>query len=220
MIEDKAECRNNSRELIKALSVESRLSIYLYLSIYNELTLEDFSKYMKKSKSTMHHHIQEMLNSKILVEHTKPGSKTRYYKLADFNLRDEFLNTFGVNSFKGLNTEKQIQLLRDFVDYSTSQNKIMQYLLQLIISNEELIYQRAVDKKKDPLESRLDLVSHFIGRYNGTAEEAEEFKMEMLDLLEKYTSRESQNKDTDKPFTFLVLGMNIDDVLKRKYTED
>ena len=217
---DKSEMiSKNSRDLIKTISVDSRLSIYLYLTMYNELTLEDFSKLLNKSKSTIHHHIQEMLNSNILTEYTKRGSKTRYYRIGSFSLREEFVNTFKLDSFRDKDTDEQLQLLRDFVDISTTHNKIMQSLLELIVTNEKLIYKRAVKKEKSPLESRENLVNHFIASVYISAEDEGKFKNEIIKLFEKYNNKRIQDKDTVKPFAALMIGLNIDDILKRKYLE-
>ena len=220
MTEESKKISRNSREFIKAISVDSRLSIYLYLTIYKELTLEVFSKLLNKSKSTIHHHIKEMLNAGILEEYTKRGSKTKYYKIGDFRLREEFVNTFKLESFEGKDAKEQIQLLRDFVNISTTHNKIMQALLKLIVTNEELIYQRAVEKKKTPLESREDLVDHFLATYYGSEEDGKQFKIEMIQLIEKYARKQYQNKKAENAFAFLMLGLNIDDILKRKYLEE
>lgn len=205
--------------IISALSTESRYSIYLYLSIYNELTLDELSELMNKSKSTIHHHIQELINVDIVNEYTKPGSKTKYYKLKLLNIRPKLVKTFGIEAFKNISKDEQIQMLNEFAEISNANNYIMQYFLELIIENEKRILKKINDEKQKPSEGRKDLVDHFIGALLISEKHRHEFKREMLELLEKYNKIEEKNPNEKKPYLYLMAGANIEDILSRKYNE-
>jgi DNA-binding transcriptional ArsR family regulator len=217
MIDESIIDETDPLRIIKALSIESRYSIFLYLLIYNELTLDELSNLLGKSKSTIHHHIQELIDVSVVNEYTKAGSKTKYYKLKIFNIRPQLVKSFGLEAFKNISQEKQTQLLYDFVDISHANNYIMQNLLELLIETEENALQMINAGKQLPIEGRKDIVDHFIASQLISGNYKDEFKKDMLDLLEKYNDKEEKNPDEKKPYLFLMVGANIEEILNRKY---
>ncbi|MHA1244007.1 MAG: hypothetical protein ACTSP7_05465, partial [Candidatus Heimdallarchaeota archaeon] len=49
-------------DLISALSNNARISIYFYLQIYKELTLERLQNLLGKSKTSIHYNVQFMIS--------------------------------------------------------------------------------------------------------------------------------------------------------------
>ncbi|MCG3221887.1 MAG: helix-turn-helix domain-containing protein [Candidatus Heimdallarchaeota archaeon] len=70
-----------SFDKLKGLYNETRFGIITYLSIYKELTLDDLSDLLGRSKSTIHYHIQILLDLEILHETTRSGSKIHYFSI-------------------------------------------------------------------------------------------------------------------------------------------
>ena len=66
--------------ILKIVGNEVRVSILFYLIMQpDSLTLDDLARLMGKAKSTIHHHVQIMINEKVVMVSSKEGSKIKYF---------------------------------------------------------------------------------------------------------------------------------------------
>ena len=64
------EVHEQTKNYIKAISNETRFSILLIIVVYREITLDKLSELVNKSKSTVHHHITQLLEFGLIEETT------------------------------------------------------------------------------------------------------------------------------------------------------
>jgi DNA-binding transcriptional ArsR family regulator len=71
--------------IITSLKDETRLKIFIYLTVYQKLTLKQLSEILNKGKTTIHHHIRKLEEKAIIKweeeESEKKKLKTRYYSI-------------------------------------------------------------------------------------------------------------------------------------------
>lgn len=215
--------QNNSidaKAIIKALNIESRFSIYLYLLIFNELTLDDLCKLMNKSKSTIHHHIKELIGSNFLKEYTKSGSKTKYYKLKLLRTDEITEVIYKPDSFDYLSFEEKIDHLEEYFSFGNLMAKIMQNMINLVYEQHANLLSEAKSKRIDVLEALAESNRIFIANYVCSEKYGEEFQDELHQLIRKYYKKEVENPNQRRPRTFLIIGLDTMDILNKKYFKD
>ncbi len=76
---------NNEKSVIDILKSKSRFRIFSLLHLYPELSLSELSTKMRKSKSTIHHHLQELIDYDIIEvshkEKVRGSILAKYYSL-------------------------------------------------------------------------------------------------------------------------------------------
>lgn len=74
------------KRLLTLLKDDTRLAIYIHLLVYKKMTLKQFSDYLGKGKTTIHHHIRKLENEQILIWEEKKEDrkklKTRFYSIS------------------------------------------------------------------------------------------------------------------------------------------
>ncbi|MHA1354070.1 MAG: hypothetical protein ACTSR1_02705, partial [Candidatus Heimdallarchaeota archaeon] len=120
-------------DIISALSNSARTSIYFYLQIYKELTLEKLQKLLGKSKTSIHYNIQFMLSLGVVDEKTKPGSKTRFYTLNKQRLDKSMREAFDDENISNLSKDKQIEIMQTYMQLSKSLILIVQNISSLMM---------------------------------------------------------------------------------------
>lgn len=210
----------DAKAIIKALNVESRFSIYLYLLIFNELTLDDLCKLMNKSKSTIHHHIQELIISNFIEEYTKPGSKTKYYKLRLLRTDEITEVVYKPESFEYLSFEDKINLLEEYFSFGNLMAKIMQNMINLIYEQHANLLSEVESKKIDILEALSESNKIFAANYICSEKYGVEFQKELHNLIKKYYKKEVEEPDQKRPRAFMIIGLDTMDILNKKYLKD
>jgi len=81
-------------EIFTLLQDETRLSMYLCLSVYSTLTVKELSQYLHKGKTTINHHLK-ILSEAHIVQWTekkddKKQLKTRYFSINSELIKDVF----------------------------------------------------------------------------------------------------------------------------------
>ncbi|MFX0064348.1 MAG: winged helix-turn-helix domain-containing protein [Candidatus Hermodarchaeota archaeon] len=86
---------NHNSILVELFRSKMRHFIFLLLSVYNELSLTRISQFTGKSKPTVHHHIQKMIEMGIIEESKEVNEgrpiKVKYYQLAETFSRESGL---------------------------------------------------------------------------------------------------------------------------------
>ena len=81
-------------EIFTLLQDETRLSIYLCLSVYPSLTVKQLSNYLHKGKTTINHHLKILSEAQIVQwiekKDDKKQLKTRYFSLNSEMIKDVF----------------------------------------------------------------------------------------------------------------------------------
>ncbi|NHJ49242.1 MAG: winged helix-turn-helix transcriptional regulator [Asgard group archaeon] len=208
---------DNLKRLAKTLTIESRVSIYLYLLMYNELTLDKLAKLMNKSKSTIHHHVSELIAIDFIEDYIKPGSKTRYYKLKLLRTDELTEEVYSKESFENLTFQEKVRHLEEYFNIGNMQAKIMQNMFDLVIEQHSSLLLDVKQKEITPEEALEKSNDVLVGTYYSTNENGREFQKELIKLIKKYYTKEIDDPDQVRPRTFLFLGYNLMDILNKKY---
>jgi DNA-binding transcriptional regulator GbsR (MarR family) len=202
-------------QITKAIKNETKHTILVYLLIYNELTLDQLSQLLKKSKSTIHHHMQQLLDLNLIGEETKPGSKTIYYKVKMFRSDIAIDKAYSIENLSSLPIDIQNERLNDLLEHSFAFTMIMQNIIKL---NFERINQIKSDYKKtnEPLSVMEKAQDKFMSIYLASSKYADEFKAEIKQLVSKYFKMETEHMDKIRPTAFMILGLNVKDILDQK----
>jgi len=68
-------------KLTESLKGEIRMTIFVYLLIYKELSLSGLSKLLNKPKTSVFHHVKKLVESGLLEKNKKAGMKDVYYSV-------------------------------------------------------------------------------------------------------------------------------------------
>lgn len=206
---------NNAQDIIKdyikAISNETRLSILLLIVVYRDITLDKLSQFLGKSKSTVHHHIQKLLDSELIEEVTKPGSKTRYYRRIELDLSKKAKEYFAKSKFDEQTLEKQKELSDMYEDLVKIHNIEIINTLQYLLDN---FYENLDDDVK---KRYVQLGEIAIGSFSLSKENAEKFRSEQRELALKYLKDDSEHPERTKPYTNYYISYNVEKTLKRKF---
>jgi DNA-binding transcriptional ArsR family regulator len=203
---------------MKAIKNQTKQTILVYLLIYNELTLDQLSQLLKKSKSTIHHHMKQLLELNLITEESKPGSKTIYYKVGKFRSDVTYKQTYNPDIVASLPVEMQIERLMDLLEHKYAITLLMQNIIKL---NLDRIKQMHSDynETNQTLAVMEKTQEQFMAIYLATSEYASDFKKEITELISKYYEKGTELKDAVRPTAFMILGMNVKEVLDRKIND-
>ena len=196
-------------EYISVFSNKVRFSIFIYLLIKNELTLEDLSILIKKSKSTIHHHLQKFLELDIIEESIKSGSKTRYYKIKNTNFYDKINRAYSKENFKKHDKESQTKLSKDLITFKTHQITLIQFFNDFLKRN--FISYDPNESGSKNLEKQNDIYTavHFLNEKDSQA-----FQKELAQLINKFQEKR-RKEECEKPWGFYIVGANYKNLLKK-----
>ncbi|MHA1212316.1 MAG: winged helix-turn-helix transcriptional regulator, partial [Candidatus Heimdallarchaeota archaeon] len=132
MTNDEVDRLEPTRKFVKAITNKTRFSILLLITANREATLDQISEFVNKSKSTVHHHIQQLLFSGFIREITKPGSKTRYYQRIDVGINEKMSETFNYEKFLKESPETQEEIKNLFAELSRTNFIMMTNALEFL----------------------------------------------------------------------------------------
>lgn len=204
-------------DIISALSNDARISIYFYLQIYKELTLEKLQKLLGKSKTAIHYNIQQMLSLDVVNEETKPGSKTKYYTLNKQRLDESMREAFSDENILKMNKEEQIKAMQTYMQLTRSLILIVQNVSALMMS---YILKLEDKKNLEKVEDANNFLREFANKniqaiYNASEENWRPFVKEFAALINKYYTFEQEHPKRIRPYSFVMLGGNIEDYLQK-----
>jgi len=200
------------KNFIKAISNETRLNIYLLIVVQRDITLDEICQFIGKSKSTVHHHVQQLLDSGLIDEVTKPGSKTRYYRRMELGINKRIQEIFRLGTFEKQTKKKQREINDLYEELHKVSNIIMintlQYLMDSYYPNLEEI---DIVKRYDQLGELM------LGFYYLSEENAKKFREEYRELALKYYNDEREHPERKKPYGIFFAGYHVENALMRKY---
>ncbi|MFX0172913.1 MAG: ArsR/SmtB family transcription factor [Candidatus Hodarchaeota archaeon] len=81
------------RRIFKALQDETRLAIYICLTVYQSLTVKQLSNLLNKGKTTINHHLRKLEEAGVIVWKIKADDrkklKTRYFSINESYIQDQ-----------------------------------------------------------------------------------------------------------------------------------
>jgi DNA-binding transcriptional ArsR family regulator len=210
--QSKDQSHETVKNYIKAFSNETRLNIFLLIIVRRDTTLDEICQFIGKSKSTVHHHVQILLDSGLVDEVTKPGSKTRYYRRVETNISKQVREAFSIDKFKAQTKERKWELSDLYETLHKTSNITMINTLQTLLDDYYLyLEENNVDKRYNQLGELM------LGFFFLSEENAKKFREEHRELRKKYYEDERRNPERDKPYGFFYAGYDVEQVLKRKY---
>ncbi len=203
-------------KIMKVLSNEIRASIFLYIVIFHELTLERLSELLSKSKSTIHHHIQQLMAIGIVEEGTKAGKKTKYYRVNEEKAGrglyysediddqyipppEEFSSFFsGLIRTATFFTQKSISLAVDYLEKKIAKSGSFDMFREFM---DELSF-----------DFRIQLFTE--ERYRLFEKELEEFDQKLEKLFDEMDTEDEK----ERPYILYRIILPLKEILDTKYT--
>lgn len=204
-------------DLIGALSNEARISIYFYLQIYKELTLEKLQKLLGKSKTAIHYNVQFMISLGVIDEETKPGSKTKYYTLNKQRLDESMREAFDADNMRKKSKDEQIEMMQTYIQLSQSLILIIQHVSQLMMKyHDKLKDKKFLESIEDPVQFLHNQSSqNNFAIYNASEEHWADFNKEFAAIINKYYTLEAKHPKRIRPYSFVMIAGNIESILEK-----
>ena len=204
-------------DIISALSNEARVAIYFYLQIYKELTLEKLQKLLGKSKTSIHYNIQFMLSLGVIDESTKPGSKTRFYTLNKQRLDESMREAFDSENIDKMNKKEQMDVMQTYFQLTQSFILIIQNVAALMMRHYHKMGAEEVLTEVDDANDYMEMMAanNVQAIYNASKENWRPFVKEFAVLLDKYYTLEVEHPKRIRPYSFVMLGGNIEEHLNK-----
>ncbi len=206
------EVHEQTKNIIKAISNETRFSILLLIVVYREMTLDKISELVNKSKSTVHHHITQLLKYGLIEETTKPGSKTRYYKQLESDINKRLKETFNWERFQEQLPEEKEELCELYTELAKTNNIMMLNALQFLIRT---YYSNLDDLEVD--KRYYTLGELMMGTFNLSEESSLAYRKEHKELAQKYIKKDREHPERKKPHAHYYAGYNVEKTLERLY---
>ena len=205
------------KAIMKAFRNETKQMIYSYLLIYKELTLEQLSNLLNKSKSTIHYHMQNLLKAELILEETKPGSKTIYYRLTMFRIDKVAKDLYDKDRILSLPTIPQQK--RQFIEHM-KHGKSLIYIINSMLNLNHMKYDQLLEdlnEKQISVEDGLEKMNdNLVALYFASEKNARLFQADLRDLVKSYCDKEMENLEVIRPYSFIVYGINSKEVLDRR----
>ena len=215
------------RGLIKSdiyaiLNNELRFQIISYLLIFNELSMSDLNRKLKRSKSTLHRHIKLLIELGF-IELSKEKKVRGSIKAKYFKLTNEFLNllNYGEKRLKIRGDElkrgdniiqDQIELIRLSILINVKPLEILKKVIDISSENRDLNYPLLYREIKDinPIINIVFLTEQEFKKLNKKLEE-------LNSLLSEIESNKKEKSNNElSPYLFTYLSLNLKDLLTIK----
>ena len=209
------------RGLIKSdiyaiLNNELRFQIISYLLIFNELSMSDLNRKLKRSKSTLHRHIKLLIELGF-IELSKEKKVRGSIKAKYFKLTNKFLNLldYGEKKLKirGDEVKKKDNKIQDQIDLmklsiliNIKPLEILRKIIDFSPENRDLNYPLLLREIKaiNPIINIMFLTKHEFKKLN---EKLKEFNS-LLNELEFNKKKQSNSELTPYLFTSYLLNLN------------
>lgn len=199
---------------LEEIQKRAQLQIVLKLLIYGELSMRELSNKTKKSKSTIHRNLEDLIRNgivKVSKELKVRGSiKAKYYKLAE-----DFYSLFDIKKKFFIDIKNFEKSQKDFMD----ELNLLQFGLK-IIENQLISLDQFISFPKEnislnhQLYSReiIDIIKSFKLIFLNE-EEFNELRSKLNDFYSAVKSIELKNQKqanrSDKPYLFTISLFNI-----------
>ncbi len=220
---------------IRLFQNETRFQIWGLLSMFKELSFSEICKKLEKSKSTVHHHLQKLIEIGLIEvkreEKVRGSIPAKIYALRNVDSSDNaFVCGIGNKPCPSLITGEISGTIDDLLSYGLDRT-----ISEKIIEGEKVIetYSKNIHESRfrffenlSYLEDATEPIQKIIENkefFNSIIflSESEYYKLRKLveDLLTKLYDIIENNNKTDvelhKPYVFLASAMNLENILER-----
>jgi hypothetical protein len=119
-----------------------------------------------------------------------------------------------------LTFEEKIHHLEEYFNFGNLLAKIMQNMINLVYEQHANLLSGAQSKKIDVLDALSESNRIFVANYICSEKYGEEFQEELTQLIKKYYQKEVDTFDQERPRTFLMIGLDIRDILNKRYLKE
>lgn len=207
-------------KIIQVLNNETRFSILLYTLIYHELTLEKLSELLGKSKSTIHHHMQMLLDNGLAIENVKPGSKTKYYQIIKQNIPGSFAEPYNLNTLVNLSDEERAKYVKIILGIFKPISTLVTNTLNLVVEYVENISENLDSITMEALMTGFKENEALNFNILNISERAFDFYQEEF---KRFVQKIRSHKDIhsteieEAPYIVYMLSIPIKNILETKY---
>jgi len=231
----KTESNLKPSDSTKIFKNDTRFQIWGLLSMYHELSLSELCNKLNKSKSTVHHHLQRLLDIGIIEvvreEKVRGSIPAKIYSLRNADINDNvFVCGIGNRVCPSLITGEITGTIEDLLSQG-----IDEALSERVIEGEKVIetYNKNIHQSRfqyyknlsslDDAPTTLEKIFEREESFNSIIflSESHYLKLrllfnEMLEKLYKFMGEsKGKKKELQKPFVFLASAMNLKEILEK-----
>ncbi|MFX1513244.1 MAG: ArsR/SmtB family transcription factor [Promethearchaeota archaeon] len=204
---------------IRVLSNETRASMFFYILTFHELTLDKLTNLLSKSKSTIHHHIQQLLEAGLIKKTVKQGSKTIFYTINE-QLGKSLRFSLEEGDWEGISPKEFADQLKLLVEIVKTTSLLLQNSLSLITDyfEEQVVYEKFNNLVR--IKELMDDLS-FIFKIQVLSKEKFQIYERELEVFDNRISQlfkeENLTEEKEKPYVAYQIILPLKEILDMKY---
>lgn len=217
-----SESESLTERIFKVLQDDTRLAIFIYLTVYQKLTLKELSYFLHKGKTTVHHHIRKLEEIRIVKWEEKAEDrkklKTRFYSLNYDNLRKSMDQYREEVDLSKLSESEKLELKDSVFGWmkldSLITTNLMDWMIDFTEEQLEAIDLPTLDKRKESFIRTFALTKETLPIYK-------DFEKKMLETIYK-TKPEHVRSEESPPITHIsaLMSVPIKEILEWRQTSN
>ncbi|MFX0008117.1 MAG: ArsR family transcriptional regulator [Candidatus Hermodarchaeota archaeon] len=227
--------RKKQFDPVKLFQNDTRFQMWGLLSMYPELSFSEICKKLEKSKSTVHHHLQKLIEIGLIEvkreEKVRGSIPAKIYALRNVDSGDNaFVCGIGNKPCPSLITGEISGTIDDLlsigIDKTISEKiiegeKVIETYSKNIHESRFRFYENlsSLDDATEPIKKILKNKEFFNSiiflsesQYNKVREFVEDFLTKLYEFIE---SNKKENSASYKPYVFLASAMNLKEILEK-----
>lgn len=198
---------NNEKSVVDVLKSKIRFRIFALMHLYPELSLTELSKKMSKSKSTIHHHLKELIEYDIIE--LSRQEKVRGNILAKFySLKPGYLEKLShTDSELDKVTPTTLEFFKTYLNFALRTLHLYENFFEIVGSKEGgLEYLKELFKRAEGFSSMFFLSEEQFKKVNILYHD-------FIKEVQKIEAEENGIK-SEKPFYVFTLGVPLKEVIE------
>lgn len=201
---------SKNAEIIELLNHPTRYRLIFLLLIFPRLSLADLSKFIGRTKSTIHYHLKKFEKLNIFITSRKPVDS--YIDAKIYELMPDFLNVlkFNINDFQKFSKDNREDIIRFMISKDISVFKLFRYLFEQTTVLYKGIENAITDKKNESSKKLVEMYTNNPVKYDIWSLSEEEFdnyenliEQFKTDLNNKLEGNDEDKTEIDRPFLIL-----------------
>ena len=196
-----------------------RYRIYGLLNVYPELSFTELAKKLGKSKSTIHPHLQKLIELGIVEiskkEHIRANIEAHYYSLTPDS--DEITSVLGCDLSHGLDKELVKKMAKSLKSLVLNNKKILDKYIKFFEYIEETGSDDIIKIWKETYKTKNftedDIPQFFMGEFFLTEDQwmrwQEQFVKFSMDFQEQVTKEQKENPNQEKYIYWFHMGIPV-----------
>lgn len=211
-----------TERIFKVLQDDTRLAIFIYLTVYQKLTLKELSYFLHKGKTTVHHHMRKLEEIGIVKWEEKAEDrkklKTRFYSLNYDNLRKSMDQYREEVDLSKLSESEKLELKDSVFGWmkldSLVTTNLMDWMIDFTEEQLEAIDLPTLDKRKESFIRTFALTKKTLPIYK-------DFEKKMLETIDKTKPEQVRNEES-LPITHIsaLMFVPIKEILEWRQTSN